>query len=263
MNKSSENYGVGNDFWIIKLNGKGEVEWDKSFGGDKDDQLFALKQTYDKGYIIGGNSASSTTGNKSKTNRNGTDIWVIKLSEDGQIDWQETYDFGKVDVLTSLVENHGHSFLVGGYADTDSGDGDYIAMKISEKGEKLWDRTVGSKGDDVLRKVIETRDGGYLMAGTSNPESENKSKKSSKKGIVKNNIQNGNIAAADKLNDTVGGNVKEAKDKANGFVNEKTQKLTDGFNEKTKNDSPLKMSAGDISNPLDAKKAQTATCLMV
>jgi hypothetical protein len=45
---------------------------------------------------------------------------------------------------------------------------DYIALKIDDKGEELWKKTVGSAGEDILRKLIETRDGGYLMAGTSN-----------------------------------------------------------------------------------------------
>ena len=48
-----------------------------------------------------------------------------------------------------------------------SGTDDYVAIKISEKGEELWRKDVGSDGQDILKKVIETRDGGYLMAGTS------------------------------------------------------------------------------------------------
>jgi len=48
---------------------------------------------------------------------------------------------------------------------------DYIAVKIDDKGEELWSKTVGSSGEDILRKLVETRDGGYLMAGTSNSNS--------------------------------------------------------------------------------------------
>jgi hypothetical protein len=94
--------------------------------------------------------------------------------------WSKTYDFGKVDILTSLVENKDHTFLIGGYScpSTSQGTGlkiakdknginDYIALKISATGESLWDKTVGSSGEDILRKLIETRDGGYLLAGTS------------------------------------------------------------------------------------------------
>jgi len=109
---------------------------------------------------------------------------------EGGVEWSKTYDFGKVDILTSLVENKDHTFLIGGYAKTEvhksavtsiakvvgvdvekDGVNDYIALKIDEKGEELWNKTVGSSGEDILRKLIETRDGGYLMTGTSNSNS--------------------------------------------------------------------------------------------
>ncbi len=44
---------------------------------------------------------------------------------------------------------------------------DYIALKVNAKGEEIWTQTVGSAGEDLLKKVIEIRDGGYLLAGTS------------------------------------------------------------------------------------------------
>ncbi len=247
----------GGDYWVIKLNDKGEIQWQQIMGGDKDDQLFALKQTYDKGYIIAGNSNSGTTGSKSATNRNGTDFWLIKLDENGQRSWQETYDFGKVDILTSIVENDDHTYLIGGYAQSegtkdDEGTNDYIALKISEKGEKLWDRTVGSNGQDILRRVIETRDGGYLMAGTSNPEAVNYNNPQNKSQKIAGGMQTGsNIAAADKLNKAMDDKVNGAKDKVNGLYKKQAGNVTDQIN-KTVNpnkDNPLKMgiaAPGDV-----------------
>jgi hypothetical protein len=98
--------------------------------------------------------------------------------------WSETYNYGKSDILTSLVENSDHSFLVGGYAQSEhgimakgliqkesTGINDYIALKVNEKGEAVWEKIVGSGGEDILRKLISTRDGGYLLAGTSNSSS--------------------------------------------------------------------------------------------
>lgn len=174
-NKSYDNLGVG-DYWVLKLDKKGTVEWEKVIGGDKDDQLFAVCQTYDGGYILGGNSNSSATDTKKKGNGKGTDFWIVKLDASGEMKWQETYDFGSLDILTSIVENKDHTLMVGGFAQSepgtqkdDKGINDYIALKISENGDILWQKTVGSEGDDALRKLIETRDGGYLLAGTSNP----------------------------------------------------------------------------------------------
>ncbi|TRW23797.1 T9SS type A sorting domain-containing protein [Flavobacterium zepuense] len=177
--KSEEGYGEG-DYWIIKLNKDGATEWQKILGGADDDHLSSIIQTKNGGYIIGGTSASATSGNKKRSNKKGIDFWVIKLDETGEIIWEETYNTGKVDILTSLVENADGTLLLGGYAQsevigTTKSDkkeiNDYIAIKISpEDGEELWKTAVGSKGEDILRKLIETRDGGYLLAGTSKGE---------------------------------------------------------------------------------------------
>jgi len=186
--KTVNNKGIG-DFWIIKISDTGEIQWQNTYGAEGDDQPYVIHQTIDEGYIVGGNSNSknalTTMGGIVS---NGTDYWVLKLDPDGEVLWSKTYDFGKVDIMTSLVENKDQTYLIGGYAQSENkrpregivgkamnmvnkekdGINDYIALKIDEKGEELWNRTVGSAGEDILRKLVETRDGGYLMAGTSN-----------------------------------------------------------------------------------------------
>src|SRR5690606_19987279 len=102
--KTAPHYGQG-DYWLVKLDEDGTEEWQVSLGGEKDDNLFALQQTKEGGFIVGGNSNSGATGTKSKTNRKGTDFWILKLDEIGNIEWQETYNYGDKDVLTSLFEN--------------------------------------------------------------------------------------------------------------------------------------------------------------
>lgn len=186
--KAQGNYGLG-DYWIVKLDKEGNQLWQQTLGGDKDDNLFTLSQTKDGGFILGGNSNSGATNSKSKTNKNGTDFWVLKLDKIGTIEWQETYNYGKLDVLTSVVENQDGTYLIGGYAQSEAkskgqtvkgigskiakdakdkeGINDYIALKIKATGEEIWTQTVGSKGDEVLKRLFETRDGGYILAGTS------------------------------------------------------------------------------------------------
>ncbi|MFH6959858.1 T9SS type A sorting domain-containing protein [Flavobacterium aquidurense] len=186
--KTVNNKGVG-DFWIIKINDTGEIQWQNTYGAEGDDQPYVIHQTIDGGYIVGGNSNSKNALTAmGGIVSNGTDYWVLKLDQDGGVLWSKTYDFGKVDILTSLVENRDQTYLIGGYAQGENrrpregivgkamnmvnkekdGINDYIALKIDDKGEEIWSKTVGSAGEDILRKLVETRDGGYLMAGTSN-----------------------------------------------------------------------------------------------
>lgn len=178
-NKTEPNFGLS-DYWVVKLDKDGEIIWQRTYGGDKDDKLFSLIKTKDGGFILGGSSNSGATHTKSKSNKKGTDYWVVKLDENGGIEWQETYDYGMNDMLTSIIQTEDESYLIGGYAQSEikpsekgkkldkEGISDYIALKIDSKGDEKWTEVIGSKGEEVLKKLLETRDGGYLLAGTSN-----------------------------------------------------------------------------------------------
>ncbi len=182
--KTVASIGIG-DYWVIKTDELGVIEWQNTYGGSGDNQLYVIHQTEDEGYIVGGNTNSpGALTVKGGSVQSGSDFWLLRLDTNGEVVWSETYNYGKVDILTSLVENSDHSFLVGGYAQSErsttakgliqkeaSGINDYIALKVNAKGEAVWEKIVGSGGEDILRKLISTRDGGYLLAGTSNASS--------------------------------------------------------------------------------------------
>ena len=182
--KTQPSMGIG-DYWVIKIDSSGAIEWQRTYGGNGDNQLYVIHQTMDEGYLIGGNSNSTNSLTaKGGTVSNGTDFWLLKIDTKGNEEWSQTYDYGTVDILTSLVENKDHTFLIGGYAQNDpsgesgvalkkqaKGINDYIALKVDATGQEIWTQSVGSSGEDILRKLIETRDGGYLLAGTSNAAS--------------------------------------------------------------------------------------------
>jgi hypothetical protein len=197
--KTEDSFGFG-DFWLVQLDKDGALVWQKAFGGTLDDNLFSMTATNDGGFIVGGNSNSSSSDTKAKSSTNGSDFWVVKFDTNADIVWQETYDYGEKDVLTSIIENEDGSFLIGGYAQSEAknrlgeketgrkadknGINDYIALKITAKGEEIWTQIVGSKGEEVMKKLLETRDGGYLLAGTSlTPASVSKNSKDKNTGI--------------------------------------------------------------------------------
>jgi hypothetical protein len=237
--KTDSNIGTG-DYWIVKIDDIGGIEWQRTYGGNGDNQLYVIHQTQDGGYIAGGNSNSTTTlTSLGGTVSNGTDYWVIKMDENGTIVWSKTYDFGKVDILTSLVENEDRTILIGGYAQNESshslekglkkdeeGINDYIALKIDEKGEVLWDKSVGSEGEDILRKLITTRDGGYLMAGTSNAQSA-----SGRLNTLANMIDNGvPNAQLQKATTTINNTLTDLSNDANNAINEQLTSGTEKMN---------------------------------
>lgn len=253
-NKTDDNIGVG-DYWVIKLDVKGVIKWQKTIGGDKDDQLYVVHQTYDGNYILGGNSNSGSSDSKSKGNEKGTDFWLLKLDNEGAILWQETYNIGNVDVLTSLIENDDHSLLLGGYAQgetvvtnqitgksdkTEKGIDDYVAIKINEKGEELWRQNVGSEGEDRLRKAIQTRDGGYLLAGTSNPQSVANAS-NAVGGMNGNGMQNKQLQnKIDKVNNTISDTTNDV----NNAIKDKTTNVVNKINDTVGNEPDSRFKFG-------------------
>lgn len=198
--KTDNTIGIG-DYWIMKIDSTGGILWQQTLGGSTDDVLTSLIMTQDGGFIIGGNSGAvsnpsankSSRANKTSGNTKGTDFWVLKMDATGATDWQQTYNFGNHDALTSITEDTQGNILIGGFAQSEAsrptagssglagkmakgtailsdkeGINDYIALKIDPKGKELWTQSIGSKGDEVMRKLLPTSDGGYLLAGTSN-----------------------------------------------------------------------------------------------
>jgi hypothetical protein len=271
-NKTSDGFGEG-DYWVLKLDNKGEIQWQKIIGGKGDDQLNVILQTYDKGYILGGNSNSETGEYKTRSNGEGTDFWVIKLDETGVILWQETYNYGHYDVLTSLIENDDHTLLIGGFAKgsfdklrmtkgmskeskAKKGTDDYIALKIDEKGQELWSESVGSDGEDVLKKVIETRDGGYLFAGTGSPVTLQAMTQKTK-GTKSNTgiLGNGNNKEFSQEVGKMNNSIKEQTDSVNKEVNDTYNKAATQAKETLglKEDSPLQLGSNPMSSSVGLK----------
>ena len=260
--KAQENYGQGGDFWILKLDKEGLIEWQQTIGGANDDQPYAIRQTADLGYVVAGSSNSQT-----RTSKKGTDLWVVKLDTAGEPQWEEAYDIGSVDILTSLVENGDGTFLMGGYSPMSSGEeegregiNDYVALKISEKGEELWRKSIGSEGEDILKKLVMTRDGGYIMAGTSDPEFKGHAhrRKSRKKGLLTglNPLDNSQqLAGAQKAQEEMDKAVNDTAARINDAVGEQLNAATEGINDAIgrNNDSAFKLGvdspAGSLLHP--------------
>ncbi|QMU27545.1 GEVED domain-containing protein [Adhaeribacter radiodurans] len=154
-----------------------DKEWDKTFGGTGDDYLPYIRQTNDGGYILGGWSNSEKGHDKSDGSRGGFDYWVIKLKADGSKAWDKTFGGTGDDLLTSLQPTSDGGYILGGFSYSENnndksgksrGGADYWIVKLNAKGTKVWDQTLGGKGDDYCQYLIQTQDGGYMVGGYSN-----------------------------------------------------------------------------------------------
>ena len=171
----TENGWGGDDFWVLKLDATGAIQWQRTIGGSLTDNLRSLQQTADGGYILGGSSSSDTSGNKIE-NSLGTDYWVLKLDAAGTIQWQNTIGGSGIDALNSLQQTADGGYILGGTSSSNiSGDktennvgvNDYWVVKLDDTEAIQWQKTIGGSGGDNLRSVKQTADGGYILGGES------------------------------------------------------------------------------------------------
>ncbi len=176
--KTEESNGV-TDYWVVKLDVDGNIEWQNSIGGAGTDQLFYIEQTSDFGYILTGSSASGVGGDKTETILGGKDYWVVKLNSSGSIEWQNTIGGAADDKSYAIHQTPDGGYIVGGISisdlsgdKTENGNGgeDYWVLKLNDIGNIEWQNTIGGNGDDELFSAIPTIDGGYLISGTSDSE---------------------------------------------------------------------------------------------
>lgn len=78
------------DYWIVKIDANGIIEWDNTIGGIFDDKLGSILQTADGGYMLGGLSESNISGDKTENSKGGYDYWIVKMDSVGNIIWDKT-----------------------------------------------------------------------------------------------------------------------------------------------------------------------------
>ncbi len=174
-NKTAPSYGQY-DYWIVKLNIFGEVEWEKSYGGNLREQCYRCVPTADGGYIMGGWAESGVSGNKTTENFGDRDCWVVKTDADGEIEWQTSVGGDQDDYIFTLHQLADGGYIFGGFSESgisgnkteDSlGGMDYFVFKLDASGELVWQNTIGGSGEDRLHAILELEDGSFICGGTS------------------------------------------------------------------------------------------------
>jgi hypothetical protein len=164
------------DYWIVKLNSTGQKVWDKTIGGDSDEEAGSIIQTSDGGFVVVGSSSSGISGDKSEASKGLTDYWIVKLNSIGQKVWDKTIGGIGNDAAGSIIQTSDGGFVVAGGSDsfisgdkTEGSQGllDYWIVKLNSIGQKVWDKTIGSGSNDYLTSIISTSDDGFVVGGFS------------------------------------------------------------------------------------------------
>jgi len=147
------------DLYVAKITPQGNIIWDSSFGGDRDEFAGGIAETDDGGAFVVGSSTSYGRGYK--------DIYIAKLNNKGKMVSSFIVGGKKEDSAEALIRTKDGNMVLVGYRETGrAGNTDFYILKMDQNGKKIWSQTYGGEKSDRLNGVVETADGGIVATGT-------------------------------------------------------------------------------------------------
>ncbi len=147
----------GDDVWLIKTDAMGSMEWNQTYGGIYDDKGYSVMQTDGGGYII--------AGMRDEGSEDGSDVWLIKVDNEGEVIWERMFDGGEYDGGSSLRLTKDGGYVIAGYFGRDFDTYDLCVIKTDGDGNEQWSQTIGGELNDWGNSIRQTVDSGYIIAG--------------------------------------------------------------------------------------------------
>jgi len=138
------------DFWLVKTNATGHMEWNRTYGTASPETARSLDQTSDGGYAMAGNI--------------GDDWLLVKTNSTGHMEWNQTYNLGSNDEVHSAILTKDGGYAIVGHTDL-SGPYNVWLVKTNSTGHAEWNRTYGRADVDDAMSIVQTSEGGYAFAG--------------------------------------------------------------------------------------------------
>jgi hypothetical protein len=166
------------DFWWVKLDTSGNFLMEKTLGGLLGDNCFGMTPAPNGGVIMAGYSNSPVSFTKSQPPQGLYDYWILKVDTIGKKVWDKTIGGTSDEYAYSVcaVPGINNGYVVGGFSfsgisgnktEANRGLDDFWAVRLSETGAILWDKTFGGNLEDELARVMITRQNEVLLSGTS------------------------------------------------------------------------------------------------
>jgi hypothetical protein len=156
----TSSFGAGyGDFWLVKTDGNGNAQWNKTYGGTNGDAAYALVQTTEGGYALAGYTGSFGAGNR--------DFWLVKTDASGTMQWNKTYGGTGDDAASTMVQTVDGGYALAGYTWSFGVNWlpDYWLVKTDSSGNMQWSRNYGGTESDYANALVQTVDGGYALVG--------------------------------------------------------------------------------------------------
>lgn len=158
------------DFWVVKSDPEGKMVWEKSFGGSEIDEARGIVSSEDGNYIIVGDTRSNDQDVSS--NNGAADLWIIKISDEGNLLWNYSYGGSNFDVPRSIFRTFDNGFVISGSSRSSDGDvsknngqNDAWIVKTTNDGQLVWETSVGGSEIDFCYDSVQLNDGSLIAVG--------------------------------------------------------------------------------------------------
>ncbi len=165
------------DYWVVKIDSAGNLQWEKTFGGTDTDVPHSIIQTADRGYLLGGYSLSGISGDKTQPSRGQSDYWIVKIDSAGNLQWDKAFGGSAREdpYFGNISQTLNGGYLIAGISNSDSS-GDKSENRLGllqtwivqtdSTGNKQWDKTIFTTGSEDRGLAFQTMDGCYAIASS-------------------------------------------------------------------------------------------------
>jgi|GEM_PF-1503275 len=160
---ATNSFGYGNyDGYVINLGRNGDTIWTRTYGEDKEDIIYSIKQTPDSGFVFVGSTMSY--------NAIQHENWLMRFDKNHQYWWRlpEFWDIGPGDDMAYdvFIDDSARYVLTGYTTGVGMGGREVLMLVMGDGDVFLCSLTDGSANDETGNQVIQTADGGYVIVGS-------------------------------------------------------------------------------------------------
>lgn len=160
------------DYWVVKLDSLGEIQWQNTYGGSNMDLLFSMSLTHDGGCILAG--ASNSNDGDVSGNHGMDDCWIVKLDANGAIQWKNSFGGSQFDAGYSALQTADGGYIISATSESNDGDvsgnhgsSDIWVIKLDSIGHIQWEKCFGGSVTDFAREMLVTTNDEYIVVGSS------------------------------------------------------------------------------------------------
>jgi hypothetical protein len=160
------------DFWVVKINANGSLNWKHNYGGSAIDQAYGITKTNNNSYLIVGRTNSLD--NDVSKSLGGFDAWLIHIDDHGHLIWNKSFGGSEFDSAEQIrMLSNGNFGIVGNTRsilnNINKGQNDYWFLEVDNKANSkvYWQKTFGGSNIDIAKDFYQNNNNEIFIVGES------------------------------------------------------------------------------------------------